>query len=476
MKDSTNVAELPALLRELVLLIYAHRGAFRQERTFLRAMGLLFGELFAFGRRTVTQILLALGCTDADWSPWYRLLSHDRFRVEELARCLFRETLVHVRPDEYYPVVLDGTQIPRSSQKMPGTSWLKAPRTPPFRVGIHRAQRFLNGAWLTPLEDGYTRAVPLRFLPAFPEKAVPAEAPPRREWAAGLDFLRWVRDELDEAGRPGQRVLVLGDGNFDVLEFWRGLPEKVVLAVRTARNRCLYRLPTPRGGRGRPPLYGERLPPPSAWLQSRRDWLRTTLRVRGRDLPLRYKVEGPVLREGLPERPLFLIIVGGQEWWVGKRRRRRRRREPALYLVSAIRQGDQWVLPMEVDELLGWLWQRWEVEVTHREMKSGLGVGEKQCWGRRSAIVSVQWSVWVYAVLVLAGYRAWGLRGGPPAPSRWWRGSGRWSLSTLWRSYRAALWGTGEFRALWTGTGDNWLKKEAWLAGLSNAVAAAARI
>jgi hypothetical protein len=126
-------------------------------------------------------------------------------------------------------------------------------------------------------------------------------------------------------------------------------------------------------------------------------------------------------------------------------------------------------------ELLAWLWQRWELEVAHREMKSGFGVGQKQCWNARAAVVSVQWSVWVYALLVLAGYRAWGLLGGPTRAERWWPGARRWSFNTLWRGYRTALWGTQAFRAIWTPTGDNWPKKEALISALANAAFAAAR-
>ncbi len=114
--------------------------------------------------------------------------------------------------------------------------------------------------------------------------------------------------------------------------------------------------------------------------------------------------------------------------------------------------------------------------MAHREMKSGLGVGEMQCWNPRSAILSVQWSVWMYAVLLLAGYRTWGLLEGPATPARWWKGAKRWSLSTLWRSYRAALWGTGEFRAAWSTSATDWWKKGAWLTTLGNAVSAASRI
>jgi len=57
---------------------------------------------------------------------------------------------------------------------MAGTSWMKAPRIPVFKVGIHHAQRFLYGSWLTPMEAGYSRAIPLRFLTTFPPKAKPA--------------------------------------------------------------------------------------------------------------------------------------------------------------------------------------------------------------------------------------------------------------------------------------------------------------
>ena len=89
---------------------------------------------------------------------------------------------------------------------------------------------------------------------------------------------------------------------------------------------------------------------------------------------------------------------------------------------------------------------------------------------------SVQWSVWVYAVLLLAAYRAWGLLNGPPVPTRWWPGAKRWSFNTLWRQYRAELWDGGHFQALWTRTPDNWLKKETFLTGLANSVAFNTRI
>ncbi|MBE7551633.1 MAG: hypothetical protein HS126_11235 [Anaerolineales bacterium] len=69
-----------------------------------------------------------------------------------------------------------------------------------------------------------------------------------------------MRGQLDQAGRKEQNILALADGAFDVLELWRGLPEGVTLLTRTARNRCLYWLPQPHSGPGRPASYGQKAP------------------------------------------------------------------------------------------------------------------------------------------------------------------------------------------------------------------------
>ncbi len=469
MKDST----FPSLLQNLFDLLAFQRTAFSQERVFLRAQALFLGELFVFSRHTVTQELLALGLTDADWSAWYRLFSKHRFDPERASECLFQETLVDVPADQLYAIGVDTTQVPRSSQKMPGTSWLKALGTAPFRPGIWRAQRFLNLSWLVPLEEGFSRAIPLKWLPAFPEKAIHAEPGHQKDWEAGLEAIRWVRDSLDQAGRARQLLLVLVDGGFEkTLAFWQGLPQQTIVLGRSARNRALFHLPGAYSGMGRPPEYGEKAKRPAEWLKEKMGWLTTQVRVRGKDHKMHYRVEGPFLRDGMPDKPVFLIVVRGMDRKVNGRRVKR---DPAFYLVNAFKEEDQWVLPLPAETLLTWAWQRWELEVEHREIKSGFGLGDKQCWNYRSAVTSVQWSAWVYALLLLAGYRTWGLCRGPSGPARWWHGSRRWSFNTLWQAYRSALWNTPDFRAVWTGTGDNWLKKGDWIAGLWNSVAGATR-
>ena len=463
----TTIPQNEKLLKQLTQLLQSHRHLFKQERVFQRVALLIVAEIIAFARHTITQMLMSLGKTEADWSSWYRLFSQQRFPYDGASEVLFAETLKHVGMEDVYVVAGDGTQTRRSSRKMEGAHWLHNPQSPVFKRGIHIAQRWFNGSWLIPEENGYSRAVPLRWVPAFTEKSNPAATQPCKEWEAARDFLLWVKRQLVVHGRCVQKVLMVADGHYDTLNLWKHLPDGVILMARSAKNRVLWTLPRPTERKNR--KYGERAPTPADYWRQRQGWRRLHLQVRGKTRHLQVKVEGPFLRKGAAHRPLFLIIVRGKK-------NKHTRRQPLPFLVNAVLDAaGNWALPLPVDQLLFWAWQRWEVEVAHRELKSNFGLGNKQCWNPQAAILSVQWSAWVYALLLLAGYRTWGLTRSPQVPTAWWQGSGRWSLNTLWRGYRAALWGTHHFHPIHPGSaltrGDlRWLQP-----ALRHAVFASAR-
>lgn len=455
------------LLKQLLGLLQAHRGVFKQERVYQRVVALVVAEVFVFARHTVTQLLMALGMTGQDWSAMYRVFSRGLFDYEAASQVLFGETLKHVGEKDVYVLAGDGTQTPRSSRKLEGVGWLRNLRTPPFKMGIHLAQRWFNGSWLLPSEAGYSRALPLRWLPAFTEKSKPKVHAACKEWEAAVQFLGWVREQLTTAGRREQTVLLVGDGHYDNVSLWQQLPAHVILLARSARNRVLWHLADPSGHGNR--KYGDRaLTPQEVW-QQKQGWHKLNLQVRGKLRHLQVKVLGPVLRKPVADVPLFLIVVRGKH-------NANTRREPLPFLVNAIQAEEgQWVLPLSLDTLLFWAWQRWEVEVCHRELKSNFGLGNKQCFNPTAAVLSVQWSAWVYSLLLLAGYRTWNLTDAPAVPTRWWRGSPRWSLNTLWRAYRAAFWGQHDFHSLCTVSPADWGEKERLVLALRNAVFAAAR-
>lgn len=466
----TTVAQNQQLLKNLAELTGAFREEFKQERTYHQVTKLALAELFVLTRHTVTQLLMSLGETEGDWSRWYRVWSQRRFDYDRMSEVLFTETLEHVAPDELYVVAADVTHTPRSSRKLEGSELSRNPHGPHFQPGLRPAQRWSNGCWLIAAEMGWSRALPIRLSPAFTAKSAPKVHEPKTECEAGVDFLVWVREQLVQNQRPGQLVLALGDGAYDSLKMWQELPPETILLARSAKNRALYELPTQRtAGRGRKRLYGERAAAPQAIWAERKGWQKMTLEVRGLSRHLQVKVRGPFLRRGAPHCPLMLIVVRGKG-------NAKTRRDPLPFLVNARQAEDgTWQLPLPVETLLFWAWQRWELEVCHRELKSNFGLGNKQCFNPYAAVASVQWSAWVYALLLLAGYRTFGLTRAGPVPTAWWRGSPRWSLNTLWRAYRAAFWQTSEFQPLQCPTSDNWAEIPSFMPAMRNAVLAAAR-
>ena len=428
------------VLPHLAPLLLAVAATARQTRTGERFLTLTLGLLQALGRHTITGVLLGLGHGDRDWSAAYRLFRLVRIDLEVARREVVAGVLRHVPRSQPLVVVLDATQLPRTSRRLVGCGWLKAPRTPAWHPGIHRAQRWEGlSALLPPSRRGESRTVPLWFFPAPSPKATlwPGH-PPCREWEAGLCALRWLRATLDDLGRSRQRILAVADGSYGVAPLWRALPARVSLLARCAKNRALYALPAPSppGTRGRRRKYGARGPTPADHLHRRHGWQTIPVVVRGRTIPLRVRLTGPWLVKPAPDQPLFLLVVRGI-----KQRRGGRlvQRDPTFLLVSAVRGRDgAWQVPYPAAALLGWAWQRWEVEVMHRELKAGFGLGEQQAWQPTAALTTIQWVVWTYGALLLAGYRAWGWDTGPPAAA--WQRRRRWTARDVAGAVRGELW------------------------------------
>jgi hypothetical protein len=468
MADATTTP--PPVMTTLVPLLQAHRSAVGQSRVVVRLVVLTLGSVVALGRHTLTQLLVALGLGRTDWSAWSRLCNVPRLESAAVQRVLLAQLLTHVPATALVPVVLDATQLARSRARFPGSHWSRAPRTPAWRPGIHIAQRWEGLSAVLPCSQaGESRAVPLRFAPLrSPRRRPLGTVPIQAEGQVGLAFLAWLRHTLDALGRVGQRLLVVGDGTDSRAALWAQLPPQTTLLARCACNRARSALPTRRAhGRGRQPRDGERGPTPPAALHARAGWHRLTLCVRGQPRPRTVRVSGPWLVTGAPAQPLVLLVVRGIKRGI---ERGHRRREPQYWLVSATpTAAGAWVLPAPVETVLRWAWQRGEVEGMHRERKSSGGRGSPQAGSPIAAQPVIPWVVWTYAVLILTGYRVWGLARGPvPDLGRWWQAR-RWSLSRLWQGLRQELWQQTEFQPMWTRTPDTWAEITRWVDTQTNA-------
>lgn len=454
-----------SFLDDLLRLVHAARPATRQARTHARLALLTVGGLLALGRHTLSQIVVAVGAGQQDWSAWYRLFSRRRVRPAVLQRQVLQGLLGHLEPADPLVVVLDATQLPRSSQRFPGVGWAKSLRSPHWKPGIHLAQRLEVLSGLLPRSDqGDTRAVPIAETWVRPASARPlGTVPVQTEADAGIWLLRWLRLVLTLA-LPGERdrpILVLADGAYSVAPFLARLPQRCWLVARCAKNRALFALPVaeaPRRGRKR--CYGERGPTPQQVLHQRSGWTTLAIPVRGRERTLRATVTGPWVVRGAKGHPVLLIVVKGIKRGTGVTRRQR---DPQFFLVSAVPTPvGGWGLPMPLVEVLGWAWQRWEVEVMHRELKSGFGLGQGQAWSAAGVQDTTRWVLWSYAVLILTAYQQWGMASPAGGARGRWHQPRRWSVGRALQQVRSEVWQLPEFSPAWTATPDAWAEIAAW--------------
>jgi hypothetical protein len=437
MLDPSTSSPDPLLAWVLRFVTTTAAHATRQRRVADRLVCLTLGLLLTVGRHTLTRVLVTAGAGQQDWTAAYRLFSRNRVDLEVLRRGLVRQFTQHLPHQRPLIVVLDGTQLGRTSRNLVGVGWLKAPRSPAWKPGIHPAQRWVGLSALLPISvHGDSRTVPLWFAPAPTPTATPwPDHPPQKEWEAGLAALTWLRDTLDRLGQSRRRILAVADGSYGGAPLWRALPRHVSLLVRCPKNRALFHLPIAQPAKGRKRVYGERGPTPHQTLH-RRHWTTVPVRVRGREIPLRVRVTGPWLVKLAPQQPLFLLVVRGIEQ---RRRGRTIQRAPTFWLVSAVPdRHDAWSLPFPVSDLLRVAWQRWEVEVMHRELKGGFGLGQQQAWTSTSACATIQWVVWSYALLLLAGRAVWG-NGRSPTRTAWYQGR-RWTPRDVVTALRYACW------------------------------------
>jgi hypothetical protein len=432
--------------------VFSHyRPAYGQDRVFRRSCSLALGATAAFARKTMTQVLITLGEADKDWTASYRLLSKGRFDARKASDITLHQTFAYSSPDQPYTMVVDGTRVNRSSLKMPGTCWGRGHRTAKWQPGLERCQRFENICWLTPPQEGYCRAVPLIWEHIPTEKSVASNDAPKKEWEAAREAALWVREHLDAAGRTEQPLLVFADGSYDVNKLWSALGERTYFVVRCGKNRSLRFLPStpesPRRGARR--KYGA-FAPSLQWLRSDQAyWQSVTIPVRGKKIQIKCRVCGPYLVQGAPNTPLMLILVKGyHRLGLG----RQKRRPACQYLVNAVHRDGKWQIPFSLQEIIQGTWHRWEVEVCHREIKTGFGLGQMQCWSKNGSTNSVKFMAWAYTTLILAGYKAsQGLLNSKwNAPGQWNKKRRRWSLNTLLQVLRRELCNVHQFQPVYT--------------------------
>lgn len=417
------------LLSEFLAITAGWRSVFPQQRTFVRGVRQALGSLVCLGRRCLTRIIWTNGGQNSSWSAEYFLHSRCQWEPQQLFRPILKSALEYC-PQRLVGVALDDTKLRKTGRAIQQAFYQRDPMSPPFHLNLVLGLRFLQASLLVPLHRDApvgTRALPIRFQEVSRvkrpgKKASAAEMKQYKEAAKKQNLSRsfvemgkHLRAELDQAGGDKKVLVLTGDGSFCNRTCFGEIPERSVLLARARKDAKLC-FGAAAGSRR---FYGtEKFTPEQIRKDDSREWKTSEIFYGGMWRTVRYKEVAEVFwQRGAGKRPLRLIVIAPTPYRK-KQSNKFYYRDPAYLLTSD--------LHSPVKELLQIYFDRWQIEVNHREEKDTLGVGQAQLWNVTSVPKQPVLAVAAYSALLLASIRAFGPeRGEAYAELPKWRRSAR---------------------------------------------------
>jgi hypothetical protein len=400
-----------------LLFEYSRRwsSVFPQERTLERALALAFGILCGVGKRTITRAISFQGNTQKDWSADYKLFSRSAWEP----RALFHPVLEHaIQSHKLSRVVLsiDDTRVWRNGKHVPQTQWHRDPMGPPFQTNLRWGHRFLQASLVLPLyekdRESSSRCVPVRFemAPVVKKPGKKADEAQLQEYRRqkkeknlSVQFVvavKELRDRLDKTGHAGKRMSVVADGSYCnrtvFAEDWES--QNVSLVARARKDLALCKRAPGNG----PRFYGKtKFTPEQA---RRRDslakWQTAQIFHGGSYREARYKEINKIYWQRGGRKKMVRLLVVAPVGYRTSKNGRKYYRQPAYLLTTDLATGAATLLQDYFD--------RWGIEVNHRDEKEILGVGEAQVWNENSVAKVPALLVAMYSWLLLAGLDAYG--------------------------------------------------------------------
>ena len=394
------------------LLQDACSGAFVQERSRVRAMELSFGSLCSLGRRTISRSICAVGRQHQDWSADYKIFSRSQWEPNQLFAPVLKDYCVRYPADQPICVAFDDTKLSKSGRKIKSAFWQKDPLSPPFHVNFLYGLRFMHASLIFPhYRDGdfSARGYPVRFVecPAVKKPGKKATAEERADYKKavktknlslqGLEMIKGLRVDLDRLGETKRKMMVAVDGSLCNRTILSKPLDRIDVVGRCRKDARLC-FPAPAGGRRK---YSEqRFSPEGVRQDEAIPWQSSRINFGGAWRDIRYKEVSNVLwQRGAKLRPLRLLVVAPQPYRMSPNAKRSYR-DPAYLLCTDTQSDSQMVLQCYFD--------RWQIEVNHREQKDIIGVGNAQVWSDKSVPRQPAFAVASYSLLLLAGLKEFG--------------------------------------------------------------------
>jgi hypothetical protein len=262
-----------------------------------RLAPLLWGVLWAKGRRTVSRWITAAGLSD-DWQRYYYFLGPLGRKAKQISTRLLWLLIRHLPGEEgaFVRLALDDTPTRRYGPEVEGAGLHHDPTPGPSDAKLLYGHVWVTLSWLARHPAWGVIGLPLRSLLYIRRCDIrkgllfwrrPWEFRTKLELAAEL--VEWAAPNL---ARLGKRLLLVCDGAYAKREFLsRAQAAGVVVVSRLRKDAALRDLPPARraGQRGRPRKYGPNRLSLSGKAAHRHGWDYAEFTLYGMQVWKRYK-------------------------------------------------------------------------------------------------------------------------------------------------------------------------------------------
>jgi hypothetical protein len=364
-----------------------------QQRSWRHAQVLLVGAILVPGQRTVTGILRISGLRrERRFVNYHRVLNRAAWSGRAAARVLLGLLLDAFVPTGPVLLGLDDSIERRRGKRIGAKGIYRDPvRSSKGHFVKASGLRWLSLMLLVPIPwAGRVWALP--FLTTL----APSERHSRERGRRHKTLTDWARQLVLQARRwmPERALVLVADSSFAALELLAGLVRQGVTCVTRLRlDAALYTPAPPRQPKtpGRPRTKGERLPTlaevladqATAWQRvAVPDWYGEGARV------VEICSDIAVWRHaGLPVVPIRWVLLRDPS----------RRFDPQALLCTGLAQ--------EPLQIVRWFAQRWQLEVTFREVRDHLGVETQRQWSDQAIARTTPCLLGLFSVVALLATR-----------------------------------------------------------------------
>ena len=389
-------------------------GCFPQQRTLERVTSLMLAALLCCGRKWITRINCVRGREQVDWTADYRVFSRSPWCASELFMPAIERSASYFGEG---PICLAGdeTRARRGGRKVKRSRWTRDPMSPPFHVNFIKGIRFMQFSALLPLwntDSVDARSIPVSFQPvdrpAKPGRKATEDQQVEykrlcKEQSLGNQAwsqLLALRQKYDDAGAYHNLLVVALDGGFCNRCCFRPTHERIVLVARARKDAALCHVANDPTQPNR--VYAQDTFTPESVGKDKAQKRQTTrVFFGGKRREVRYKqISGVLWRRGAGRKPLKLIVVAPTPYQLSPGMPKYYRQSAYLLVSDEAKISTQLALQC--------YFNRWQIEVNHRDEKQHIGLVDAQVWNDRSVDRLPAFMVASYAFLLLAALEAFG--------------------------------------------------------------------